>query len=112
MKTRILSLILLTTLSIYACQSNTNSENTSNTAQEKVAMTGKEVYGMYCVACHGADGKMAFSGASDLSTSTLDLETRILQITYGKGVMNAFKKVISEEEIKNVAVYIEELRTE
>ena len=55
---------------------------------------------------------MAFSGASDLSLSTLDLETRILQITYGKGVMNAFVKVISEEEIKNVAIYIEDLRVE
>ena len=76
------------------------------------AKSGKKVYDTYCVACHGVDGKMAFSGATDLSKSVLDLETRVLQITNGKGVMNAFKGIITEEEIQNVAVYIEQLRVE
>jgi mono/diheme cytochrome c family protein len=40
----------------------------------------------------------------------MDLDTRILQITHGKGVMNAFKGILTEEEIENVAIYIEELR--
>ena len=112
MKTRIIALIAFSTYAIYACQANQNENGAHSSSEVKAAMSGKEVYDMYCVACHGADGKMAFSGASDLSLSTLDLETRILQITYGKGVMNAFVKVISEEEIKNVAIYIEDLRVE
>lgn len=111
MRKTLLGIILLCTITFFACQGKTNS-STSTTTEAKEPMSGKEVYDTYCVACHGADGKMAFSGATDLSASTLDLDTRILQITYGKGVMNAFKKIISEEEIKNVAIYIEELRVE
>lgn len=91
---------------LFACQGNQVKPNLENYK----AMNGKQVYDMYCVACHGADGKMAFSGAKDLSLSTLSLEERMLQISHGKGVMNAFKGVITEEEIKNVAIYIEELR--
>ena len=94
---------------VWACQSNSSSK-LSSPDLPYVAMDGKKVYDMYCVACHGADGKMMFSGATDLSTSTLDLDTRILQIANGKGVMNAFKGILTEEEIENVAVYIEELR--
>lgn len=90
-----------------ACGSQATNEASS---EKQEALSGKEVYSIYCVACHGADGKLAFSGATDLSKSELDLETRILQITHGKGVMNAFDKVISKEEIENVASYIEELR--
>lgn len=112
MKSRLVALIALSIVVIYACQGNADSPAAEKPKEEKVAMSGKEVYNMYCVACHGADGKMAFSGATDLSKSVLDLDTRILQITYGKGVMNAFKKIISEEEIKNVALYIEELRVD
>lgn len=98
-------------LFIFACSSSsTDNSTTENETTNKVAKSGKAVYDMYCVACHGADGKLAFSGATDLSTSTLDLETRILQITNGKGVMNAFKNILSEEEIENVAIYIEEIR--
>ena len=98
---------------LVSCSSGSNND-TPSTAESKVEvpMTGKKVYDTYCVACHGADGKMAFSGASDLSQSTLDLDTRILQITHGKGVMNAFKGILSEEEIENVAIYIEDLRVE
>ena len=112
MKTRLFGFIVFSIIALVACQSNSNASDSTENKEAKPAMSGKEVYAMYCVACHGANGKMAFSGATDLSASTLDLDTRILQITNGKGVMNAFKKIISEEEIKNVAVYIEELREE
>jgi len=112
MKTKLFGLIIFSIIAIVACQSNSDSTAPTTTIEVKSAMSGKEVYAMYCVACHGANGKMAFSGATDLSASKLDLDTRILQITHGKGIMNAFKKIISEEEIQNVAVYIEELRLE
>lgn len=103
-------LLLFSGMLVWACQSNTSSKNEGSSETVYVAMDGKQVYDMYCVACHGADGKMKFSGATDLSTSTLDLEIRILQITHGKGVMNAFKGILTEEEIENVAIYIEDLR--
>jgi mono/diheme cytochrome c family protein len=93
---------------LLACSSNSSSNSSS--PAETAELSGKELYVTYCVACHGADGKMAFSGAKDLSMSTMDIETRILQITHGKGVMNAFKNVLSVQEIESVAIYIEELR--
>lgn len=73
-------------------------------------MSGAEIYKMYCVACHGMDGTLAFSGAKNLQESVLSLEDRIDQITNGKGAMSPFKDIISEEEIRKVSIYIEELR--
>lgn len=96
---------------VFSCSENSNNP-IEVTKTKKAEVSGKEVYKTYCVACHGADGKMAFSGAKDLSESSLDLETRILQITHGKGIMNAFKNILSKDEIEKVAVYIEELRVE
>lgn len=70
---------------------------------------GKIIYKQYCVACHGADGKMALNGAKDLSASTIAMEERINQITNGKGMMTPYKDILSEEQIKNVAEYLDEL---
>ena len=71
---------------------------------------GKLVYKQYCVICHGADGKLAVSGATDLSASTATMDERINQITNGKGLMTPYKDILSQEQIASVAEYIEELR--
>lgn len=102
-------LILVANIAFFIACNNSTTKN-GNINEPQVAKSGKEIYTMYCVACHGADGTLAFSGAKDLSVSTLDLETRKLQITNGKGVMNAFKDILTPEEIDSVAVYIEQLR--
>jgi len=62
------------------------------------------------VACHGADGKLGVSDATDLSTSTVSMEERIDQITNGKGMMTPYKDVLSETQIKDVAAYLDELK--
>ena len=54
------------------------------TAAEVGNKKGKLVYKQYCVICHGADGKLAVSGASDLSISALTLDERVSQIKNGK----------------------------
>lgn len=71
---------------------------------------GRLIYKQYCVICHGADGKLAVSDAKDLSVSTISMEERIDQITNGRGLMTPYKDILSEEQIKLVAEYIEELR--
>ncbi len=71
---------------------------------------GKLVYKQYCVICHGGDGKLAISNATDLTTSTVELEERIDQITNGKGLMTPYKDILSEEQIRSVAEYLAELR--
>ena len=70
---------------------------------------GKLVYKQYCQLCHGADGKLALSGAKDLSISEIDMEERINQITNGKGMMTPYKDILSKEQIQSVAEYLDEL---
>lgn len=86
------------------------SSSEENKKSVKTALSGEQVYATYCVACHGADGAMGFSGATNLRNSNLTLEERIHVITKGRKAMNAFKGILSAEEIENVSVYIETLR--
>ena len=92
------------------------SESTSTSQPEEKASSsasnrkGRLVYKQYCVICHGADGKLAISNATDLSASTATLEERIEQITNGKGLMTPYKDILSEDQIQSVAEYLVELR--
>ena len=71
---------------------------------------GEQVYKTYCVACHGTDGKLKLNDSPDLTFSLLTLEERIKNITEGGSMMPAFSEVISEEQIKSVAIYLDELK--
>lgn len=104
-----LSFFVALLILLWACSSSI-SETPPSEISANTIKTGKEIYIQNCVACHGANGKMGFSGAKDLSKSVLPLKDRILVITYGKGVMNAFKNLLNEDEIEAVAVYVESLR--
>lgn len=70
---------------------------------------GAEKYKMFCAVCHGFDGKLNINGASDLSKSKYTKRGRTRIITKGKGLMMSFKGILSEDEIKAVAKYLEEL---
>ena len=94
-------LLLIATVML-ACGS-VNSDNSDGNP-------GKEVYRTYCVACHGADGKLKLNEAPDLSRSKMTLEERINNISKGGSMMPAFAEVISEEQIQAVAVYLDELK--
>jgi mono/diheme cytochrome c family protein len=50
------------------------------------------------------------SGAPDLSSSRLELNERIALITYGKGKMPPQKDVLTADEIRGIARYIETFR--
>lgn len=71
---------------------------------------GALIFKQYCVACHGADGKLGLSGAKDLSISTISMEERIDQVTNGKGFMTPFKSILSEDQIIAVTDYLDELK--
>mgnify|MGYP000321154435 CR=1 FL=1 len=71
---------------------------------------GKEIYKTYCIACHGANGKLKLNEASDLALSEMTLEERIKNISEGGSMMPAFAEVISEEQIKAVAVYLDKFK--
>jgi quinohemoprotein ethanol dehydrogenase len=73
------------------------------------AAAGKEVFSEECSVCHGATGHGG-NGGPDLRTMPL-AKTQAgaeKQVTDGGGGMPAFKGVLSEEEISNVAAYVSE----
>jgi mono/diheme cytochrome c family protein len=73
-------------------------------------LDGASVFRKYCVNCHGANGKLGLSGAKDLSVSVLSLEDRVALITNGRGLMAAYRDILSEAEIRAVAEYTLQLR--
>ena len=90
-----------------------NTKTVEKSVEKTATPTNKKgllVFRKYCLACHGADGKLAISGAKDLSISTLPLEERIEQVTNGKGLMTPYKDILSPSQIKSVCEYIEDLR--
>ena len=71
------------------------------------AELGAAVFSENCSTCHGATGQGG-NGGPDLNTMPLAQteEGAIQQVTNGGGGMPAFKGVLSEEEIENVAAYV------
>jgi heme/copper-type cytochrome/quinol oxidase subunit 2 len=73
------------------------------------AAAGEEVFAENCAVCHGATGHGG-GGGPDLRTMPLAKTQAGAegQVTNGGGGMPAFKGVLSEEEIANVAAYVSE----
>lgn len=95
-------------LLIGACQPGTSAESTVKVQEAGTVpdgTNGAAIYRQYCVACHGADGKLGLNGAGDLTMSKLTLEERIVQISKGKNMMAPFEEVLTPKEIKAVAEY-------
>lgn len=71
---------------------------------------GKQIYETKCMLCHGPDGKLGLSGAKDLTQSPLTSEKKIEIIKKGKNAMAGYETQLSEEEIKAVAEYVNNLK--
>lgn len=95
-------LLALASLALFAC-GNAGSKNVDGDS-------GKQVYKTHCMACHGVDGNPKFKRYPDLRFSKLTLEERIVKITEGEKLMPAFAKRLTEEQIKAVAIYLDELK--
>jgi cytochrome c6 len=85
-------------------------KKTTETGDIKAEVNGKDVYKANCVACHGMDGKLGFSGAKDLTKSTSTQAEIEHQVTKGKGSMAGFEKTLTHEEIVQVSAYAIRLR--
>jgi mono/diheme cytochrome c family protein len=68
-------------------------------------INGSEIYALKCANCHGADGKLGFSGAADISKTAMDLATIKQTILQGKGLMVAVD--VTDEQAAAVAAYVE-----
>jgi mono/diheme cytochrome c family protein len=80
-------------------------ESTSSTS-----VNGQQIYTAHCARCHGDDGKLGMSGASDLSVCELNLQEKIDIIKTGKGGIMPSYITLGDEQIKVVAIYIESLK--
>ncbi len=105
------SIVILSTFALFsilvACQSQKNNINKQDVV---VIVPGKSTYKKYCSACHGNKGDLGIAEATDLQTSSIDINEIIDVITEGRNKMPAMKGKISGTEIENIAKYILEFR--
>jgi mono/diheme cytochrome c family protein len=97
--------LLIIFLSVYACGPTTERELPDRPVEVLPLSAGEALYKIHCVLCHGNDGKLGLNDAGDLSVSDLSLEERKGIIRDGKGVMIAYRRILSPAEIDAVARY-------
>ena len=86
------------------------SDNTTSTGEEE-KLSGRLLYLKHCTICHGDDGKLGLSGATDLSLSRMSMGQIIQRIEEGKNAMPPMKEQLgSKENVQKVADYLLTLR--
>lgn len=90
-----------------SCSSKQDGDNASGTQS-----VGKTLYDNNCTQCHGSDGKLGNSGATDLSTSVLSDEESKKRIKNGRNAMPPMAEVLgSEANMDSVVNYIKTFRS-
>lgn len=69
------------------------------------APKGAQLYRMHCELCHGANGKLGFNDAKDLTASAMSRAEMIAQVSNGKGKMMPYRNVLMAKEIEAVVDY-------
>ena len=106
-----ITLIVIITALIIACQSNGEKKSTTSPTskpkpkKEVAKINGEKIYKMNCVVCHGMDGNLGLNGSKDINASELTLEERIELVAKGKNTMTPFEALLKEDQIKAVAEY-------
>jgi mono/diheme cytochrome c family protein len=98
-------------LSLFVCCLSCSSKEASEGANENQSI-GKKLYDNNCAQCHGSDGKLGNSGATDLSKSVLPDEESKKRIKNGRNAMPPMAEVLgSEANIDSVVQYIKSFRS-
>ncbi len=99
-------------ITIEAIADSTNTTKTEILDQNTNAVleNGKLLYNAACASCHGADGKLGLTGASDLTATTFTHSEKVAIITDGKGNMTPFRGQLSEQDIEAVATYVDSMK--
>jgi cytochrome c5 len=71
--------------------------------------TGKAIYTIACLQCHGASGNAGFLKSKDLTVSTADDAYKAAIIKNGKGLMTA-APYLTNDEVDAVVAYINTLK--
>lgn len=93
---------------IASCNENgISSDDTNKVENNDVVTDGFSLFNLNCSSCHGLDGSLGASGASDLSKTTLD-ELQIRK-TIESGTINGmprFKETFNVAELDSVIQYV------
>lgn len=95
---------------LVSCSGNKQNEiESEENGTEEVS--AEELFLVNCATCHGKDGKLGISGASDLSKSKLtDIELTTV-IAHGRKGMPPMQDLLkTEENVSAVAEYVKKLR--
>lgn len=85
---------------VFSCSRKETKNSFSD--ESKTIKSGYEIFHERCTSCHGADGKLNFGGAKDLTASIKSIEEIKIQVLNGKGAMPPFKNILSASEIDSV----------
>lgn len=72
--------------------------------------SGKILFEQNCAKCHGIDGTKGKFGAKNLQKSVLTDEQYFKTIQKGKGIMPAWEKKLTTEQIADIISYIKTLK--
>ena len=98
-------------LSLFFCCLSCSSKEASDGSNGNQS-AGKTLYENNCIQCHGTDGKLGNSGATDLSMSVLSDEESKNRIKNGLNAMPPMAEVLgSEANVDSVVQYIKSFRS-
>lgn len=89
----------------YSCRQANDRPTAKQTKPEEIVL-----YNKYCKGCHGKEGDLEFSGASNLKTSVLEYEEVMAVIANGRGNMMPYNKVLTERHMQLLTEYVMDLR--
>lgn len=97
-------LVLFLALPLAACSSSASTDSASGDAA-----AGATIYADNCETCHQADGTGdSANGYPDLTAEKPSVDETIDLVTNGKGDMPAFGADLSEQDILDVAAYVDQ----
>ncbi len=85
----------------------------AGSAQAADPRNGAKLYNMHCAGCHGVRGTARMAGVPDFSRGQALFKSDpdlLLTIENGRGVMPAFRGLMSTREILDVLAYLRTLR--
>lgn len=95
---------------IFSCNAPAENSETETPIISRPILLGEKVYNENCKLCHGKDGSLGLTGATNLKLSQLTKDQRIEVIVKGRNGMASFKGIIDDEQIQAVAEYLESLK--
>ncbi len=102
--------ILVFAISLFGCKPPSKS---CDECDDSLLETGQRLYTNQCASCHGEDGKLGNSGATDLSKSELNNKQIREILSEGRGAMPPMLELVEEPaHMDSIVEYIKALRKE